>query len=494
MYRIARFVAATALLWISVSGTGAVETEWVTVGDLGNAVAAVGNADCNENQIPDACDIECGVAGGTCDLVGCGESHDCDTNGVPDECQPDSDTDGVVDACDDCSGTILDANVDGVGCPMQIPGDADRDGDVDLHDAQDFQNCYVLDVSAECLVALDPDDDGDADLDDWAGIGLGVGGPGIPQSPAGMVPIPAGSFRMGDAFEEGLERGGPVHSVYLSPFYIDKYELANGQYAAALNEWALVQGGMITVTEGVVYQAGSGISYPYCDTTTSSPYGEITWNGSTFDVVAGKEDHPIVVVSWYGAVAFCNWRSAMEGKPLCYDLSTWTCDFGVAGYRLPTEAEWAKAAGWNPAQQRHYRFGEQTDGCGFNCADAQRVNYATSGDPFEVAAEPRTTPVGYYDGSNHGGYQSQNAQSYYGCYDMSGNVWEWCYDWFGFDYFNTPEATQPNPVGPDSSTFRILRGGSWDKLPNRSRSAHRDGGRPDARRKIYGLRCALGTP
>lgn len=81
----------------------------------------------------------------------------------------------------------------------------------------------------------------------------------------------------------------------------------------------------------------------YCDTTTSSSLSHITWNGSTFTVTSDKESHWMIGVSWYGAVAYSNWRSATEGKPLCDDPSTWTCNFGVAGYRLPTEVEWEKA-------------------------------------------------------------------------------------------------------------------------------------------------------
>ena len=163
------------------------------------------------------------------------------------------------------------------------------------------------------------------------------------QGPGGMVLIPGGSFEMGDTFDEGQSDELPVHTVYLSPYSIDTCEVTNQQYADGLN-WALAQGGLITVTSGVVYKYNSGTSYPYCDTTTSSSYSRITWNGSTFGITAGKEAHPMVLVSWYGSVAYCNWRSGMEGKPLCYDLSSWTCNFGVAGYRLPTEAEWEKAA------------------------------------------------------------------------------------------------------------------------------------------------------
>ncbi len=302
-----------------------------------------------------------------------------------------------------------------------------------------------------------------------------------------MVIVPGGGFEMGDPWSEGGSDELPVHTVYLSPYNIDTYEVTNQQYCNGLN-WAYGQG-LIDNPDlhgGVVYKAGD--SEPYCDTTTSSSYSRITWNGSTFGVVAGKEDHPMVTVSWYGSVAYCNWRSAMEGKPLCYDLSTWTCNFDVNGYRLPTEAEWEKAAGWDPVQFRHFRFGEHTDGCGYNCLYGQRANYGSSGDPFESGPDPCTTPVGYYDGTDHGGtYPTQDAQSYYGCYDMSGNLWEWCHDWYSSTYYSSSPGS--NPTGPGSGTSRVLRGSHWNGCPSFCRSACRDKRTPDSHIDYNGFRC-----
>ncbi|MBU0718018.1 MAG: formylglycine-generating enzyme family protein [Planctomycetes bacterium] len=321
-----------------------------------------------------------------------------------------------------------------------------------------------------------------------------------------MVLIPGGSFQMGDSFDEGASDELPVHTVYVDAFYIDVYEVTNAQYAAALN-WAYAQGGLITVTSGVVYKYNSGTTYPYCDATTSSSYSRITWNGSTFGVTAGKEDHPIWV-SWYGSVAYANWRSAMEGKPLCYDLSTWSCNFGVAGYRLPTEAEWEKAArGGTPGHRfpwsdqdtiQHARANY------FSCSDYPYDTSATRGyhPCWGVSPWPYTSPVGFFTGALRyqadwdwpgvpTSYQTTNSVNGYGLYDMAGNVWEWCHDWYSSTYYSSSPGS--NPTGAVSGISRVLRGGHWyNDLPP-CRSACRGGASPGARSITYGFRCAAGT-
>jgi len=368
-------------------------------------------------------------------------------------------------------GLVVLACVSGVQAQVS-PGDMNCDGTVDGLDIPLFVECVLNGNCYHC-------------------------------APDGMLHISGGEFEMGDSFDEGYSWELPVHTVYLSPYYVDTYEVTNQQYAEGLN-WAWAQGGLIEVTSDRVHKAGDGELY--CDTTTSSTRSRITWDGGTFGVVAGKEEHPMNQVTWYGSVAYCNWRSAMEDKPLCYDLDTWTCDFGMAGYRLPTGAEWEKAAGWDPVQERHFRFGEHTDGCGganpANCLDGQRANYSNSGDPYETGAQPYTTPVGFYNGELHykvdfgwpgseTSYQTQNAQSYYGCYDMSASVWEWCYDWYDSDYYGS--SPYSNPQGPAIGSSRVLRGGGWYGGPSSCRSAYRTYSAPDDRSRSVGFRCAVGA-
>jgi formylglycine-generating enzyme required for sulfatase activity len=159
-----------------------------------------------------------------------------------------------------------------------------------------------------------------------------------------MVAIPGGESFMGDFWHDGAANERPAHVVFLAPYFVDLHEVTSQHYADGLN-WALAQGGLIAVINGVVCKADGGTGYPYCDTTSSDAYSRITWSGAEFGVVAGKGNHPMVMVSWYGAAAYCNWKSAMHGREPCFELSTWACDFTKNGYRLPTEAEWEKAAG-----------------------------------------------------------------------------------------------------------------------------------------------------
>lgn len=330
--------------------------------------------------------------------------------------------------------------------------------------------------------------------------------------PPGMVLIPAGEFQMGDTFSEGSSDEQPVHAVLVDAFYMDICEVTNQQYADALN-WAWAQSGLITVTSGVVYQYGSGTSYPYCSTTSapagSPDYGEysrITWNGSTFSVVSGKADHPMVAVSWYGSIAYCNWRSAMAGKPLCYDLSTWTCNFEVAGYRLPTEAEREKAArGGTPGHRFPWSDQDTIQHARCNYFSSSSYAYDTSATRgyhpcWGSGSYPYTDPVGFFTGALYykvdwdwpgspASYQTASGANGYGLHDLAGNVWEWCNDWYSSSYYSS--SPYDNPHGPASGSYRVLRGGGWYDYADNYRVAYRDYYAPGNRYSTRGLRCVL---
>ena len=308
--------------------------------------------------------------------------------------------------------------------------------------------------------------------------------------PPGMPLIPAGEFLMGNSLDanEGAFDELPRHAVYVDAFYMDKYEVTNQQYADALN-WAMSQGNLITVTSGVVYKYNSGTSSPYCSTTAApgypdyGEYSRITWNGSTFGVVSGKEDHPMVQVSWYGSVAYANWRSGMQSKPQCYDLATWTCDFNRKGYRLPTEAEWERAA----------RGG--VDGHRFAWSDSDTIQHARANYYSHSSFSYDTSPTrGHHWTFNTGEYTYTSPVGYfapngYGLYDMAGNVWEWCNDWYERYYYNSSPTN--NPRGPMSGSYRVLRSGCWTCNALYCRVAKRNNLHPDVRINDIGFRLAL---
>jgi len=300
-------------------------------------------------------------------------------------------------------------------------------------------------------------------------------------TPGDMVLLPEGEFQMGCHSETGETCNSdelPVHAVYLSPFWMDTYEVTTQQYVDALN-WAWGETELIDVAEnGVVHMYGA-TSIPYCDTTIASSSSRITWDGSAFGVVAGKNDHPVVEVSWYGAAAYSNWRSAMEGRTPSYDTTTWACNFDADGYRLPTEAEWEYAArGGNHDPYTKYPWGDAVDG--------SMANFRDSGDPFEEETV-ETTPVGYYNGGQTpAGSDMENG---YGLYDMGGNLWEWCNDWYFWTYYGS--SPYVNPRGPESGLDRVLRGGSWLNVADGMRCAIRNQSPPVFRLSSVGFRLVL---
>ena len=276
-------------------------------------------------------------------------------------------------------------------------------------------------------------------------------------APSGMALIPAGSFTMGDSLD-GISYALPLHTVYVSAFYMDRYEVSKALWDEVYS-WAIAHG-------------------------YSFEYG-----------AQGKAStHPAQSMTWYDSVKWCNARSEKDGKVPAYytdaGLSVRYRSGQVApyvswgsGYRLPTEAEWEKAARGGASGQRfpwgntiswgqanYYAYPLWADGYAYD------VN-ATVGDhpTFNEGVYPYTSPVGYF-GANG-----------YGLYDMAGNVWEWCWDWYG----SYSSAYQSDPRGPTSGSYRVFRGGSWIFYAFYCRAADRDGYIPTYRDYDLGFRSVL---
>ena len=233
-----------------------------------------------------------------------------------------------------------------------------------------------------------------------------------PCIPPDMAYIPDGTFEMGDSFAEGASDERPVHTVTLDSFYMGKYEITNRQYCDFL-DWA-DDNSWITVTSGVVYKAGSGTSYPYCDTSTSSSYSQIAYGGGLFSVrtKGGRSmvNDPMVKVSWYGAAAYCNWRSLQEGRELCYYPSTLAPDPSKHGYRVATEAEWEYAARGGLAGRR-FPWGD-------TISHSQANYYSSTDYAYDVTSTEGCHPIwndGVYPYTSPLGSFSANG---FGLYDM----------------------------------------------------------------------------
>jgi formylglycine-generating enzyme required for sulfatase activity len=259
-----------------------------------------------------------------------------------------------------------------------------------------------------------------------------------------MVFVPAGNFTMGSSAGNSDEL--PVHTVYLNAFYIDKYEVTNAQFKSFIDA-----GGYTTQA----YWSAAGWSARTSGGWTLPNYWTEDWTHSG----PAWPNFPVVGVSWYEAEAYSNF----------------------AGKRLPTEAEWEKAA--RGTDQRTYPWGNSIDG--------SRANYYNSGDPYDNSS----TPVGFYDGRLHPSplFQTTNSPSPYGAYDMAGNVWEWVADWYQSNYYSVSPSS--NPPGPLTGSLRVLRGGAWNYGTGYLRSAYRNYyNYPINRGYGIGFRCARTLP
>jgi formylglycine-generating enzyme len=216
------------------------------------------------------------------------------------------------------------------------------------------------------------------------------------------------------------------------------------------------------------------------------------------------DTHPAEMVSWYGAVAFCNWLSQWQGLTPCYDMNTADWPLTVAppapgGYRLPTEAEWERAAAWDGA--KHWTYGCMSDTLTANSECNDMPDAIAYVNPLGLTEYPYTSPVGWFNGVNispNGNVTTLNSASPIGAYDMSGNVCEWCGDWYAATYYST--GTAANPTGPTTGTTRVNRGGSWNGNGDTGgyfyhcRSAIRGVSSPTATYTGLGFRLATSAP
>jgi formylglycine-generating enzyme required for sulfatase activity len=257
--------------------------------------------------------------------------------------------------------------------------------------------------------------------------------------PEGFVRIPAGTFMMGSpASEEGRDSDEMQHQVTVDGFYMGKYEVTQ-------KEWTEVMGNMM----------GSNPSY---------------FKGDNL---------PVENVSWYDAVEYCNRRSLKEGLSPAYRGSgnNITCDFKATGYRLPTEAEWEYAC--RAGTITRYYSGDRED---------TLVRVGNVADLAVKEKHPNWTIVNGLDGYAETAPVGRFIPNEWGLYDMHGNVWEWCWDWYGA---YSGEA-QTDPVGPLIPSFlgtrRIVRGGGWSNGAGLVRSAIRYGHTPSYRNNYLGFR------
>ncbi len=178
-----------------------------------------------------------------------------------------------------------------------------------------------------------------------------------------------------------------------------------------------------------------------------------------------RDNNPVEQVRWSDAVKFCNARSRLEGLESCYNLETWECNFDANGYRLPTEAEWECAC--RAGAKTAYFLGDNP---------SQLADYAW----FEKNSGGHPQPVG------------QKKPNAWGLYDICGNLWQWCNDFYGVDYYG--QSPQQDPRGPKEGDTRVVRGGAWKFSGDNSRCGYRYNENPGYvdvcfGYDIYGFRC-----
>ncbi len=316
-----------------------------------------------------------------------------------------------------------------------------------------------------------------------------------------MLDVPEATFLMGrrndgDDEAHGQDDELPQHSVSVDAYRIGKYEVTNSEYATVLN-WALGQS-LLKNMDGTDFTGADDVyAYGRRLLLLSASFCQITFQDGVFGTKTrdsrSMDDFPAIALSWYGAAAFCNWLSEIEGLTPCYDTTTWARISPLPnGYRLPTEAEWERAAAYQVgATDNRFIYGVSADGISHARAN-YAIDWGVFSNPAGLTSNPRLAPVGMFDGVNTydavDPMTTQDSPSPVGAYDMSGNVIEWVSDWYDVNYYNTSPAV--NPTGPVGGTDKILRGGGWTQPFYYQRTAIRVHTVPNTLAQEVGFRLA----
>ncbi|MCL2834508.1 MAG: SUMF1/EgtB/PvdO family nonheme iron enzyme [Treponema sp.] len=277
-----------------------------------------------------------------------------------------------------------------------------------------------------------------------------------------LVKINGGVFVMGSPSneQERYDDEGPQHNVTISSFNISKYEITVGQF----RQFATASG----------YKTEAEING-----------GGFEWNGSDWQRNPARtwktpgytqgDNHPVVFISWNDAIQFCNWLSKQENLTPAYTIngSNVTWNRNTSGYRLPTEAEWEYSCRAGTLT-RFWSGNDELSMAGkANIADLSVKDLYPDWDVVNIRdGFVETSPIGSFSANP------------WGLYDMHGNVWEWCWDWYG----NYITDAQIDPTGPSSGTNRVYRGGSWGDNAQAVRSAYRGNYNPSFQSFDLGFR------
>ncbi len=269
------------------------------------------------------------------------------------------------------------------------------------------------------------------------------------------VSIPGGTITMGttpvevtEAVNECTRDGGtceasyafdsyPTHEVTVDSFLMEITEVTFDQYVAFLN------------VRGPDTHINGCAGFPCIQTQNESPDAPIIYDGTNYSIGGGLRPHPVYGVTYYGALEYCQ----------------------AIGRRLPTEAEWERAA--RADDGRIYPWGNRWDNA-----------LAKTNRPLDTP--PGSFPVGSYPAG----------ASFYGVYDMAGNVAEWISDWYGERHYEerANQGLAVNPKGPVAGQLKVLRGGSWNSVPFFSRAVHRQAEDPKSFQRWVGFRCVEDPP